>query len=176
MAFLCTQTFLSGSGGTAVDGGKVLQDRIAHALLRITGKPGKAAKRQVADCAKADDSARPVTTVEVAGLDYAHSPRKANADRDCLKDEWKSIWKETTIEFSEEETGASIYKPNRRVRIGPFFLRPGFSVVDMEKVVLHEFIHAALAIVSPLPGIDHGFIDQALRNMGYKPPYNVAEQ
>jgi hypothetical protein len=172
MAFLCTQTFLSGSDGKKIEGGKLLENHLRHGLHRITGKPGVADSRVVDRCPKEDDGVAPVSAT-VAGVAYASHPSRMKPDRDFLRDDWKSIWKELTIEFSDEETGASIHVPNRRVRIGPFFLDRRFSSRDMEKIVLHEYLHAAFDLA--MREAHHGMMEQVLvYNMGYAPPANPA--
>jgi hypothetical protein len=172
MAFLCTQTFLTDSTGGKIDGGKVLQNKIGHALRRVTGKHGVEKVRDVDSCKQADDGESPVIA-SLSGLDYPAAPHGLRTDRDFLRGEWKEIWKEVTIEFADEESGASIYVPNRRVRIGPFFLAERFTVRDLEKIVLHEFLHAGFDI--EMRAAHHGLMEQVLIfNMGYHRPANPA--
>jgi hypothetical protein len=180
MAFLCTTTFLADGSGRAVDGGKYLETRLILALWKISGQKGVARKRMVPGCPKAEDSSS-TTTVERAGLDFPDAPQRLSKGRDFLRDDWKEIWKQMTVEFSDEELGASIYRPKRRVRIGPFFTgtkftekgEKRFSVVDMQKVLLHEFLHAAFTIEDRQ--FHHGMISQVLiGNLGYPEPANPA--
>ena len=54
-----------------------------------------------------------------------------------------------------------------RIRLGPFFLRPSIKVVDMEEVILHEFLHVALDIKDRQ--FHHGLMTQILKyEIGYK--------
>ena len=170
MAFLCTETFLAGSDGTAIDGGKTLEGKLIGALRHLTLNHGRSATRQVNGCNKAQDGVvdAPVTR---AGLEFPHWPRGLKPGRDTLRDEWQSIWNELTIEFADEESGASIYIPDRRVRIGPFFTTRDYGVRDFQKILLHEYLHAALAI--EMREAHHGMIEQVLiYNLGYAPPAN----
>jgi hypothetical protein len=177
MAFLCTQTFLTDSAGAKIDGGKVLENKIAHALYRITGRYGVSDTREVDSCKQADDGKVPAMVTR-SGLNYPAAPYRLRQERDTLKEDWKLIWKKVTIEYSDEETGASIYLPpevnpiqNKRVRIGPFFLSHHYTIRDFEKIVLHEFLHAALDI--DMREAQHGMMEQVLVfNMGYAPPAN----
>ena len=95
------------------------------------------------------------------------APKKLKPGRDNLKADYKEIWKKCTIEFDENETGASVIMKTYRIRLGPFFLRPMIKVTDMEEVILHEFLHVALDIKDRQ--FHHGFMTQILKyNMGYK--------
>ena len=172
MAFLCTQTFLTGSDGQKIDGGKLLQNHVEAALKAIVGRGGASANRDVDTCAKSDDGRSPAVK-PAGGLDFPGAPMRLRQERDFLRDDWKAIWKQTTIEFADEEAGASIYVPNRRVRIGPFFLDKRFDAKAMEKIVLHEFLHAAFAV--EMRAAHHGLMEQVLIfNLKYKRPANPA--
>ena len=171
MAFLCTETFLAGSDGKAVDGGKTLQNRLGAALRNLTGRSGVVGKRSVHDCA--DESAETHTEVDRVGLDYPHAPVKLKPDRDFLADDWQQTWKDCTIEFADNEPGASIYVPERRIRFGPFFVLHSYTVTDFEKIILHEYLHAAFSFDNSLKSFHHGMMEQVLiYNLGYRPPAN----
>ena len=95
------------------------------------------------------------------------APKKLKSGRDNLKSDYKEIWKKCTIEFDENETGASVLMKTFRIRLGPFFLRPSIKIVDMEEVILHEFLHVALDIKDRQ--FHHGMMTQILKyNIGYK--------
>lgn len=171
MAFLCTETFLAGSDGKAVDGGKTLQNRLGGALHNLTGRSGEKGTRSVHDCVSEGGDAH--TEVDRVGLDYPRAPVKLDPERDFLSDEWKQIWQECTIEFADYETGASIYVPERRIRFGPFFLTHSYTITDFEKIILHEYLHAAFRFDNTLKSFHHGMMEQVLiYNLRYKPPAN----
>jgi len=95
------------------------------------------------------------------------APNKLNAERDNLKEDYREIWKKCTIEYDPDETGASVLMKSYRIRLGPFFLRPSIKIVDLEEVLLHEFLHVALAIGDKQ--FHHGLMTQILRyELGYK--------
>lgn len=113
---------------------------------------------------------------------FLTAPRKLRPKRDFLKDDYKEVWKKCVIKFDEKEAGASV-RNNRNqqfgnffdIRIGPFFLQPRFSVKDMEKLILHEYLHKAMII--SMKEAEHGFIDQIIRDhLRYPGPPNIAEQ
>lgn len=95
------------------------------------------------------------------------APKRLKVERDTLRKDYKKLWKECTIEFDEEETGASVRISKRQIKLGPFFLRPSIKIVDLEEVILHEFLHVALDIKDR--DFHHGFITQTLKyNLDYK--------
>lgn len=102
---------------------------------------------------------------------YLTAPRKLRLDRDFLKENYKEIWKHCTIRFDPQEKGASI-RGKKDIHIGPFFLQPRFTVMDVEKIILHEFLHAALDI--SMEDAHHGLIYQVIKeNIKYPGPANV---
>jgi len=172
MAFLCTETFLAGSDGKAVDGGKRLQSRLEGALHNLTNTKGRPGTRSVHCGTKAEDG-QSDTLADRTGLNFAPAPIKLREERDFLSEEWKQIWDDCTIEFSDEEAGASIYVPDRRIRFGPFFLMHSYTITDFEKIVLHEYLHAAFRFDNTLKSFHHGMMEQVLiYNLRYKPPAN----
>jgi hypothetical protein len=161
MAFLFTAEFLTGADGQPVEDGSKMLDKVKQALKNITGSGGKQ-----------------TTTKDLGydrvGIEYWSPPLKLRQNRDCLRDEWRDIWRKCTIEFDGEERGASIHVPTRRIRIGPFFLQSRFAARDFEKIILHEFLHAAFSF--GMREADHGMMEQVLIfNIGYHPPANPAE-
>ena len=77
---------------------------------------------------------------------YLTAPRQLDADRDMLRDDYREIWKDTTIQFKGDETGASVNMKTKEIRLGDFFLKPSHKVLDIQKVILHEYLHLALNI------------------------------
>ena len=63
-------------------------------------------------------------------------------ERDGLKDNHDEIWEQCTIEYDQHEPGAEIEVIGGRMKLG--FAMRGYGVLDLEKVILHEFLHAAL--------------------------------
>jgi hypothetical protein len=168
MAFLCTTTFLSGGDGKVIDGGKLLELKLAHALHRITRGHGRQGTRDV-NLVNSEDE-KPILARR-PGLDFPLQPRRLEPGRDGLRTDWVDLWKKMTIEYSDAESGASIYIPHVRTRIGPFFLDKRFSIPDFEKILLHEFLHAAF--IYKFREAHHGMMEQVLvYNIGYPPPAN----
>lgn len=94
------------------------------------------------------------------------APKKLDRERDNLKDDYKKIWRECTIEYDPEETGASVLMSKRQIKLGPFFLRPSIKITDLEEVILHEFLHVALDIKDRQ--FHHGLMTQILKyEIGY---------
>ena len=103
---------------------------------------------------------------------FTSAPRRLNAERDTLKSDWRAIWFQETIKYDAAEPGASVLKGV--VKIGPFFLQKRFTVMDMEKVVLHEYLHEAIDI--SWRDAHHGQIDQIIQfNLAYPGAPNPAE-
>ncbi len=172
MAFLCTDTFLAGNDRTVVDGGKILQSGLAAALHNLTNTKGTLGTRNVHTCVK-EDGSQPHTMADRAGLDFARAPFKLREERDFLSEDWREIWAACTIEFADYEAGASIYVPGRRIRFGPFFALHKYTINDFEKIILHEYLHAAFRFENSLKDFHHGMMEQVLiYNLGYKPPAN----
>ena len=78
---------------------------------------------------------------------YAVAPTKLDADRDLLKSNYKTIWQQCTIEYDPKQAGAEVAPVARKMKIGPFFLDPTTTVMDMEKVILHEYLHLSRTIL-----------------------------
>jgi hypothetical protein len=98
---------------------------------------------------------------------YTSAPRRLNAERDMLRENYREIWKEVTIQYSADETGASVNHRTKIISIGGFFLRPSHKVLDIQKVLLHEFLH--LAIDMEMREFHHGQIEQIIKyNLGYE--------
>ena len=104
---------------------------------------------------------------------YRVPVRLVKHSRDHLKSDFEDVWTWCMFSFDEEETGASMFVSKREATIGPFFLRSGFTSVDMEKIILHEYLHAALRYGRQY---HHSFIEQIIKyDLGYKGPWNPAE-
>ncbi len=104
---------------------------------------------------------------------YPVAPKKLNIGRDVLKPTYKATWAACNIEYDPNERGASI-KQGKDIRIGPFFLQRRFTVMDIEKVILHEYLHAVIAI--SMKEAHHGHIDQIIQfNLRYPGAPNPAE-
>jgi hypothetical protein len=107
---------------------------------------------------------------------YLSAPFKLDAARDDLVKDYKTVWGRCTIKFDPEQAGAEMIDATN-MRIGPFFLRGGVTVMDLEKVILHEYLHVAL-VPSGVSGetgyeYDHTRINQIIRdNLKYPGPPN----
>jgi hypothetical protein len=101
------------------------------------------------------------------------APRNLKAERDLLRGDYREIWKLCSIEYSEDESGASANHRTNQIKLGPVFLRPFFSAKDIEKVILHEFLHLVLAETNR--DFHHSLITQIIQfNIGYQGEPNPA--
>lgn len=97
---------------------------------------------------------------------YLTAPKGLNADRDMLRENYREIWKAVTVKYNQDESGASVNHKTRIISIGGFFLRPSHTMLDIKKVLLHEFLH--LAIDMEMREFHHGQITQIIQfNLGY---------
>jgi len=67
---------------------------------------------------------------------------RLNADNDDLDPTYKFIWQQCTIQYDPKEPGAEIEVTGRIMRLGPAMRH--YVVKDLEKVIIHEYMHAAL--------------------------------
>ena len=96
---------------------------------------------------------------------YLSPPHGLDADRDMLRDDYRDIWRGTTIQYKDDETGASVNIPNKLISLGGFFLRPSHKVLDIQKVILHEYLHLVLTVSSEF---QHSQMTQVITyNLGY---------
>ena len=147
---------LDASSFPAGDQEQQLLTNVRLALTRLSGTPGN------------DDT-------------WERAPKKLRKGRDFLGDDFKDVWKNTTIRYDPNCTGAT---GNRNadggadIVIGPWFLQKqftkrGFSR-ELEKIILHEYLHNALDQPFQFKGqadrndLQHGFIDQIIKyQLGY---------
>lgn len=123
---------------------------------------------------KVKDALTNLTGFGGSGGVYLTAPNKLNANRDSLRPEYKSLWLHCTVEYDAQEAGAEIYG-NRKIILGPFMRQ--FTVMDLEKTILHEFLHGALddGWQRLSEQAQHGQINLIIRfNLEYPPPPNPA--
>jgi hypothetical protein len=100
------------------------------------------------------------------------APAPLVAERDFLREDFRTIWLHATIRFDPAEPGASV-RLRKDIRVGPFFLGAATTVLDLEKVLLHEYLHAAI----DLEGLreQHDLIERVLQHhLGYPGSPNPA--
>jgi hypothetical protein len=103
---------------------------------------------------------------------YLVAPVKLNADRDVLKPSYKQIWNLCTIVYDDDEKGAEMSKAHQ-ITLGPLLL--SMSVTDIEKIILHEYLHEAIDIGVNVEEMEHGQINHIIRdNLHYPGPPNPA--
>jgi len=106
---------------------------------------------------------------------YLTAPRKLDADRDMLKANYRSVWGTCTIQYDPDEKGAEAAPGTHDLTIGPFFLSRGTTVMDMEKVLLHEYLHLVIDISWHATEAEHGQINHIIRdNLRYPGSPNPA--
>lgn len=95
----------------------------------------------------------------------ARPARRGESGR--LLPNYVAIWKTCFIVFDPQERGASIWLPTGKIKFGPFFVS-GWKRRDLEKVILHEYLHKAIDL-QPSYGdtrfrkdAQHGEIDQII--------------
>lgn len=104
---------------------------------------------------------------------YYDPPKKLQRERDNLKENFAIIWIQCLISYDDDERGASIAVSRRDIKIGPFFLQKRFTSLDLEKIILHEYLHAALDVESQF---HHSFMEQIIKyNLKYQGAWNPAE-
>ena len=97
---------------------------------------------------------------------YLTAPRALRTERDMLRENWRDIWKATAIQYDDNETGASVNHRTNIIKLGAFFLKPDHKAKDIEKVILHEFLHISLDM--EMREFHHGQIEQVIKyNLGY---------
>lgn len=67
---------------------------------------------------------------------------RLDADEDYLDSTYQSIWRQCTIQYDPSEPGAEIKVLERKIRLGPAMRH--YIVNDLEKIIIHEYLHAAL--------------------------------
>jgi hypothetical protein len=146
MAFLYIDSFVPASGelpGIA-DDKNCLLTRMKLALLDISGTP----------------------VITSHGDLYPKPPRGLERRRDQLKMNYKTIWDDTIIAFDFDTYGATANHRTFEINIGEFFLKKEIPLLDLKKVVMHEFLH----LVVDLPRtMHHGQINRIIsRGLGMK--------
>jgi hypothetical protein len=146
MAFLYEESFVPGSGdlpGVADDKNALLK-RIKQVLLDISGPP----------------------VITSVGNLYPKPPRGLDQRRDQLKANYRKIWDDTIISFEFDKYGATADLKTYEIDIGEFFLKKEIPLLDLKKVVLHEFLH----LVVDLPKVmHHGQINHIIsKSLGLK--------
>jgi RHS repeat-associated protein len=122
--------------------GQKLLDKVRSALNRLTGEKGQGDK-------------------------WKSVPKKLKGEKDLLAENYKEIWDKTVIRYDANECGAGVgpgENGERVITLGPLFEKEKWKVMDLEKVILHEYLHPALK-----PGLrmgesfEHGTIDQIIK-------------
>ena len=93
---------------------------------------------------------------------YVGAPTKLDRERDMLKPDYRIVWQQCTLEFDPEERGAEATPGTSNLKVGPFFLSADTSVMDMEKVILHEYLHLVIDIGWNATEAEHGQIHQII--------------
>jgi RHS repeat-associated protein len=118
-----------------------------------------------------------------AGSDdtWDRSPRRLRQNRDSLGDDYKDVWKNSTVRYDPNcpaATGNRNANGGADIVIGPWFLQKQFTkrgfTRQLEKIILHEYLHNALDKPFQFRGqadrneLQHGFINQVIQfNLGY---------
>jgi hypothetical protein len=93
-----------------------------------------------------------------------------------IKEHYLQIWNDCTLEYDLKQAGAEIYIPGKRMYLGPFMLDYD-DVVDLEKVIVHEYLHAAIQDATTRLGLQwsHHEINRIVTyNLKYPDPPNPA--
>jgi hypothetical protein len=146
MAFLYVASFEPGSGELPgiVDDKVFLEKRIKQVLLQISGQP----------------------VITSHGDLYPKPPHGLNRQRDQLKRNWKQTWEDTIISFDFDTYGATANHKTLEINIGEFFLKQEIPLLDLKKVVLHEFLHLVIDVPRSM---HHGQINRIIsRGLGLR--------
>ena len=184
MAFVFTGSFVDKDKQETEEGARILMNKVLAAVKNICGGRGGAARTksehelptELPTLVDRDGVKYPIQYPQLkSGLDFPSPPTRLRQERDDLDEDWKGIWKESTIEFLRREAGASVFVPARRIMIGPFFLKPEYTVRDFEKIILHEYLHTTLRVKpadkATRTAYDHGQIEMILiEHLKYRPP------
>jgi hypothetical protein len=93
-----------------------------------------------------------------------------------IRPDYLQVWNVCTLEYDQNQRSAEIYVPGRQMFLGPFMLDYD-DVVDLEKVIVHEYLHAALLDATSRLGYQwsHHEINRIIsHNLKYPCPPNPA--
>ena len=124
MATLKPETF-----STEYSEDRDLLKNVRSALFNLTGIPRTGGA--------SDDERVDFTSITGKGV-----LSRLNVARDVLRPDYRRYWEYTTVVYDTEQHGAEINIEDRKIILGPFLI--GMGVEDAEKVIIHEFLHAAL--------------------------------
>ncbi len=141
MAFLYVESFVPGQSELPgiVDDKNALLVRMKLALLSISGQP----------------------TITSYGDLYPKPPKGLSRSRDGLRRNYMKIWDDTIIAFDFDTYGATANHKTFEINIGAFFLKKEIPLLDLKKVILHEFLHLVVDIPMPM---HHGQINWIISN------------
>jgi len=109
------------------------------------------------------------------------APGKLRRVRDMLDPRWRKIWRDSSLVYDENCSAAftrTLADGTQEIHIGPFFLDSRFRRTDLEKVILHEYLHSAMdePYQMEIGYEEHGTIDQIIEtHLGYPGPPNPAD-
>lgn len=154
MAFLYVDSFVPGSSELPgiVDDKNFLFKRIKLLLLDISGPP----------------------VITSFGDLYPKPPHGLNRQRDRLKRNWQKTWDDAIISFDFETYGATANHKTLEINIGEFFLKQEIPLLDLKKVVLHEFLHLVIDMPREMHhGQINTIISRGLRLKGDPNPFGT---
>lgn len=103
-------------------------------------------------------SGAPIVTPE--GNLYEHPPKGLDPHRDGLKPNYRSIWSDTIVSYDPDGYGATADLKEFEINFGYFFSKPQ-SILVLEKVLLHEFLHLIVNLPKPM---HHGRINHIIQH------------
>jgi hypothetical protein len=92
---------------------------------------------------------------------------------DPILPNYVQIWNDSTLEYKLDQHGAEICVLTKEMSIGPFFLDS--DVTSLEKVIIHEYLHAALKFKQGQHGHINTIIHERLKYPGPPNPANPSE-
>ena len=159
-----------GSDGSAIDGGKTLQNRLASALYNLTRGHGVPGKRTL-QITGADGTR---TEAVRAGLDYAKVPPELMEDDDFSSAQVGEDLRTTARSNSPTANpGHRSISPAAASASAPISRSINTLITDFEKIILHQYLHAAFRFDSQLKEFHHGMMRQVLI---YNGPATAARQ
>ncbi len=107
---------------------------------------------------------------------YLTAPTKLDPERDMLRPDYRSVWQQCTIEYDPNEKGAEVATGIRALKLGHFFEAQTTTVMDVEKVLRHEYLHLVVDIGWNAEEAQHGQINQIIKyNLKYPGLPNPAD-
>jgi hypothetical protein len=112
------------------------------------------------------------------GEEWKTPPKRlARKSKDHLDKKYKDIWEDTVISYNDELCGTEADPRKRKIVLDRIFLDKRWKRMDLEKVILHEYLHESLKEDQRRgEEYEHIIIDHIIKDdLGYPGPPNPAK-